>query len=113
MYIHIMEYDSTMRIKEILPFETTCMDLEVIMLGEKSQRKTNAVGYHLCTEPKTNSQKNKEQSGASKGLEGGVRQRIWSDCSKGMNSRYKINDLGDLMYSMATVTNNTVSYACF
>lgn len=49
-----MEYYSTMRIKEILPFETTWIDLEDIMLGETSQRKTKAVGYHLFTEPKKN-----------------------------------------------------------
>ena len=32
---------------EILPFATTWMDLEIIILSEVSQRKTNAIGYHL------------------------------------------------------------------
>ena len=34
--------------KEILPFATTWMELEGIMLNEISQRKTNTVCYHLC-----------------------------------------------------------------
>ena len=32
--------------KEILPFATTWMDLQGIMLSEISQRKTNTVWYH-------------------------------------------------------------------
>ena len=38
--------------KEILPFATTWMELEGIMLNEISQRKTNTVCYHLCVEYK-------------------------------------------------------------
>ena len=33
-YIHTMEYYSAMRKKEVLPFATTGMDLEGIMLSE-------------------------------------------------------------------------------
>jgi len=36
-YIYTMEYDPAMRRKEILPFATTCMELEGIMLSEISQ----------------------------------------------------------------------------
>ena len=38
-----MEYYSAIKTKEILPFSTTWMDLEGIMLSGISQRKTNAV----------------------------------------------------------------------
>ena len=37
---------------EILPFAATWVDLEGIMLSEISQRKTNAVKYHLYVESK-------------------------------------------------------------
>ena len=36
-YIHIMEYYSSIRKKQILPFATTWMELEDIMLSEISQ----------------------------------------------------------------------------
>ena len=39
-YIYTMEYYSAMREKEILPFMTTWMDLEGIMLSEISQKNT-------------------------------------------------------------------------
>ena len=39
--IYKMEYYLAMRKKEILPFVTTWMKLEGIMLSEVSQRKTN------------------------------------------------------------------------
>ena len=43
-----MEHYSTMRKKDILPFVTTWMKLEGIMITEISQkRKTNTVWYHL------------------------------------------------------------------
>ena len=38
-----MEYYSAIKKSEILPFATTWMDLEVIMLRKLSQRKTNTV----------------------------------------------------------------------
>ena len=43
MYIHTMEYYSAIKKKEILPFATTWMELESIMLREISQRKTNII----------------------------------------------------------------------
>ena len=42
-YIHTMEYYSAIKKNEILPFAATWLDLEGIMLGEISQRKTNTV----------------------------------------------------------------------
>ena len=41
--IYLMEYYSAMRKKEVLPFMTTWMDLEDIMLSKINQRKTNTV----------------------------------------------------------------------
>ena len=42
-YTHTMEYYSAVRKKEILPFVTTWMDLEGIMLREVSQRKKHCI----------------------------------------------------------------------
>ena len=42
-FLHTMEYYSAMRKKEILPFATTWMDLEDIVLSEVSLRKTNSL----------------------------------------------------------------------
>ena len=47
-----MEYYSFIRKNDILPFATTWMDLESIMLSEISQRKTNTLCYHLYMESK-------------------------------------------------------------
>ena len=43
-YTHTMEYYSAIKKNEILPFVTTWMDLEGIMLSEISQRKDK---YHM------------------------------------------------------------------
>jgi len=40
-YTHIMEYCSSTKKNEIMPFVATWMDLEIIILIEVSQRKTN------------------------------------------------------------------------
>ena len=40
-YIYTMEYHSAMKKKEVLPFATTWMDLEGIMLSEISQAEKN------------------------------------------------------------------------
>ena len=42
-HTHTMEYYSAIKKNEVLPFATTWMDLEVIMLSEISQIKTNTV----------------------------------------------------------------------
>ena len=43
MYVNMMEYYSAKQNNEMLPFATTWMDLEDIMLNEINQRKTNTV----------------------------------------------------------------------
>ena len=50
-HIH-MEYYSAIKKEEILPFVTTWLDLEGIMLSEINQRKTNTVWSHLYMESK-------------------------------------------------------------
>ena len=42
-HIHTMEYNTTIKKNEILPFVTTWMDLEGMRLSEISHRKINAV----------------------------------------------------------------------
>ena len=42
-YIYTMEYYSAIKKNDILPFAAMWMDLEIIMLSEISQRKTNTV----------------------------------------------------------------------
>ena len=46
-YIYIIKYDSAMRKDEILPFMTTQMDFENIMLSEISQ--TEKVKNHVIS----------------------------------------------------------------
>jgi len=41
-----MEYYSDIKKNEIMPFATTWMDAEIIILSEVSQRKTNITRYH-------------------------------------------------------------------
>ena len=40
-YIYTMEYYLAIKNNEIMPFAATWMDLEIIILSEVSQRKTN------------------------------------------------------------------------
>ena len=42
-----MEYYSAIKKNEILPFATTSMDLESIIVIKTSQTKTNTVWFHL------------------------------------------------------------------
>ena len=42
-YIYTMKYYSAIKKNEVLPFATTWLDLEGIMLSEVSQRKTNTI----------------------------------------------------------------------
>ena len=43
VYIYTMEYYSAIKKSEIMPFAATWMDLQVIILSEVSQRKTNII----------------------------------------------------------------------
>ena len=51
-YIYTMEYYSTIKKSEIMPFAATQMDLEIIILSEVSQKRerTNTIQYHLYVE---------------------------------------------------------------
>ena len=51
--IYTMKHYSAIKENEILPFVTTWMDLDDIMLHEISQRKTNTVWFHLYVQSKT------------------------------------------------------------
>ena len=42
-YIYTMEYYSALKKNETVPFAATWMDLEVVILSEISQRKTNII----------------------------------------------------------------------
>ena len=57
-YIYTMEYYSAIKKNEILPFAATWMDLEIIILSEVSQTKTNIIWYHLYAESKKKSYAN-------------------------------------------------------
>ena len=47
-----MEYYTDTKKNEIMPFTATWVDLEIIILSEESQRKTNIIWYHLYVESK-------------------------------------------------------------
>ena len=50
--IYTMECYSVIKKKEIMPSAATWMDLEIIILSELSQTKTNSIWYHLYVESK-------------------------------------------------------------
>ena len=47
VYIYIMKYYSAIKMNEILSPVATWMDLDIIILLELSQTKTNVICYHL------------------------------------------------------------------
>ena len=53
-----MEYYSAIRKDEIMSFAATWMDLEVIILSEERQRKTNIKWHHSYVESKEMIQRN-------------------------------------------------------
>ena len=48
-YIYAMEYHSSIKRDEIMPFAATCTDLEIITLSEVSQTKTNTICLSLLS----------------------------------------------------------------
>ena len=51
-YLYTVEYYSAIKKNEIMPLAATWMDLEIVILNEVSQTKTNIIWYHLYVEPK-------------------------------------------------------------
>ena len=51
-------YNGILLSHKIMPFAATWMDLEIVMLSEVSQRKTNILLYHLYVESKKRVQMN-------------------------------------------------------
>ena len=51
-YIYAVEYYSASKENEIMPFVATWVDLEIVILGDGSQRKRSIVQYHLSIESK-------------------------------------------------------------
>ena len=51
VYIHNGILPSHKKKNEIMPFAATWMKLEIIILSEGRQRKTNIIYYHLYAEP--------------------------------------------------------------
>ena len=51
-YTYTMEYYSVIKKTKIMPFPATWMDLDIIILSEVSQAKTNIIWYCLYAESK-------------------------------------------------------------
>ena len=51
-FIYTVEYYSAIKRKKSVSFAATWMDLQIIILSEVSQRKTNIIWYHLYVESK-------------------------------------------------------------
>ena len=51
-YINIIEYYSAIKKNEITPLSTTWGQLEIIILSEISQKKTNTIWFELYVESK-------------------------------------------------------------
>ena len=45
-----MEYQSVIKMDELMPLAVTCMDLEIITLSKASQKKTSVIGCCLYVE---------------------------------------------------------------
>ena len=47
-----MKYYPDIKKNELMPSSATWVDLEIILLSEVSQTKTDIIRYHLCVESK-------------------------------------------------------------
>ena len=63
--------------KEIMQFAATWMQLEIIILSEVSQRKTNIIWYHLYMESNKNDTKQKKTHRFQNQSYGYHRQNFW------------------------------------
>ena len=52
VYIYTTEHYPAIKKNEVMPFAATWMDLEIIILSEVSQTKTNIIWYHLYVDSK-------------------------------------------------------------
>ena len=50
--IYMMEYYSAIKKDEIMPFATIWMNLQIILISEVRERKTNVTQYHFYMESK-------------------------------------------------------------
>ena len=62
-HIYTEEYYPAIRKDEVLPFVTTKMDLENIMLSEVSQKKLSTTRFHSCVGYKTATHRHRKQCG--------------------------------------------------
>ena len=51
-YMYTMEYYSVIKKNKIMPFAAIWIDLEIVILSELSQTKTDTIGYHSYVESK-------------------------------------------------------------
>ena len=51
-YVYTTEYHSAIKKNELMLFAATWMDLEIIILSEVRNTKTNTIWYHLYVESK-------------------------------------------------------------
>ena len=109
-----MEYYSAIKKNEILPFVTTWMDPEGIMLSEISQ--TEKDKYHISLTCGIFKKQNKTKKQAYRYKEQVGKCQKWGErvgkMGKGgqkvQTSSYKRNKSWDVMYSMVTIVNTVL-----
>ena len=75
-YIHIMEYCTTLKRKEILTHAVWWMNVEDIRLTDvSSHKKANSVWFHSCEVPRGVSRERK-QKGGTQGLRAGEKEEL-------------------------------------
>ena len=107
MCVYMMKYYSVYKKKEILPSDTTWMDLDGSMLSEKArERKANTIQSHLYMEYKKHQTQKRGLESWFPGVRGeGKREKIKSSklaVSRGINFR-------DPKYNMMTLSYCTLA----